>query len=101
MQRDGGFAVGIAHNLDVAHTYAACQNAGAERFAHRFLRSESGGVMRRRIALSVAIVLLNIGEHLVRKRRRAVQNAPHAFDFDDIYTQTNRHIAPFSQGFIQ
>ena len=86
MQRNGGFAVGIAHNLNVAHAYAACQNAGAERLAHRFLRGKSGGVMRRRIAFSVAIVLLSIGKHLVRKRRRAIQDAPHAFDFDDIYT---------------
>ena len=101
MQRNGRLAMGIAHDLDVAHAYAACQNARAERFAHRFFRGESGGVMRRRIALSVAIVLLSIGEHPVRERRRAIQDAPHAFDFDDIYTQTNRHIAPFSQAFVQ
>ena len=95
VERHGRLASGIANHLDVLHGDAICENARAQRLAHRLFGSKASGVVRSGIGFSVAVILFTLGEHLARERRRTIENAPHAIDFDDIYSQTNGHAGPF------
>ena len=89
MQHHEGATLRVAAHFHVVVGDAA-REPGAQRLQHGLLRGEARSVMHLGVRRGLAVGAFLLGEHLLAKAGRALQDAAHAGNFHDVHAKSHR-----------